>query len=210
MGLLTCDQAITEDIVDLFHYLTGRSQKTDYQKLLVAPVNMKDRFLALIAREMDHAKNGRPAHIIAKMNSLEDAEIIRALYKASQAGIGIDLIVRGFCTLRPGVPGPQRQHPRHFHHRALPGTFAHFPFLQRQRRPAGGRFLHRLGRLDVSQPASARGSDRPHRSVALRERLWEILQIMLTDRRQAWELHADGSYQRAPTAKASWEPTKFS
>ena len=81
LGLLTCDQAITEDIVDLFHYLTGRSQKTDYQKLLVAPVNMKDRFLALIAREVEHQKAGRPAHIVAKMNSLEDVEIIRAFMR---------------------------------------------------------------------------------------------------------------------------------
>ncbi len=104
-GLLTCDAEITHDVVELFHYLTGRSLKRDYQKLLVAPVNMQSRFLELIEREIEHQKAKRPAAIIAKMNSLEDRKIIRALYRASAAGVSIDLIVRGFCTLRPACRG---------------------------------------------------------------------------------------------------------
>src|SRR5688572_6360193 len=105
LGLLTCDKDITRDLVELFHYLTGRSLKRHYRRLLVAPVNMRDRFLALIAREADHARAGRPAGLIAKMNALEDRRICAVLYDASGAGVPIDLIVRGFCTIRPGVKG---------------------------------------------------------------------------------------------------------
>ncbi|MGH7215517.1 MAG: polyphosphate kinase 1, partial [Tepidisphaeraceae bacterium] len=96
LGLFTCNSAITDDVIELFHYLTGRSLKRDYRKLLVAPVNMRDRFLGKIRREIEHAKAGRPARIVAKMNALQDARTISALYEASQAGVQIDLIVRGF------------------------------------------------------------------------------------------------------------------
>ncbi len=108
LGLLTCRPQITDDLVELFNYLTGRSLQPDYRKLLVAPVTMRDRFLEMIDREIEHHAAGRPAHIIAKMNSLEDRKIIRALYRASQAGVKIDLIVRGFCCLRPGVAASAR------------------------------------------------------------------------------------------------------
>jgi len=104
LGLFTADPQITGDLIELFHYLTGRSLKKDYHKLLVAPVNMKQRFLELIDREIQHARAGRPGAIVAKMNSLEDRQIIDKLYEASGAGVEIDLIVRGFCCVRPGVP----------------------------------------------------------------------------------------------------------
>src|SRR6201999_61255 len=103
LGLFTCNPAIADDVIDLFHYLTGRSLKRDYRKLLVAPVNMRERFLTKIRREIEHAKAGRPAKIVAKMNALQDPKIIDELYAASQAGVRIELFVRGFCCLRPGV-----------------------------------------------------------------------------------------------------------
>jgi polyphosphate kinase len=105
IGLFTCDEAVADDVSDLFNYLTGYSHKSDYQKLLVAPVNLRSKFEALIEREIKHAKAGGKAHLIFKMNSLVDSKIIRALYKASQAGVRIQLLVRGICCLRPGVPG---------------------------------------------------------------------------------------------------------
>ncbi|MBV9124233.1 MAG: polyphosphate kinase 1, partial [Planctomycetes bacterium] len=105
LGLFTCDPGLIADVVDLFHYLTGRSRKTDYRRLLVAPVNMRERFLAMIEREVEHQRAGRPARIIGKMNQLEDRATIEALLRASQAGVEIDLIIRGFCTLAPGIPG---------------------------------------------------------------------------------------------------------
>ncbi|HYJ89194.1 MAG TPA: polyphosphate kinase 1 [Pyrinomonadaceae bacterium] len=105
IGLLTADHEIGDDATDLFNFITGFSRQREYTRLLVAPVNLRDRMLNLIKREAGHAQAGRPAHIIAKINRLTDLEIIDALYKASQNGVKIDLIVRGSCMLRPGVPG---------------------------------------------------------------------------------------------------------
>lgn len=105
MGLFTCDPDICADATDLFNYLTGYSAKKEYRKLLVAPVNMRQRFEALIEREIEHQKAGRPAHLVFKFNALVDKNIIQKLYAASQAGLKVDLIVRGICCLRPGIKG---------------------------------------------------------------------------------------------------------
>jgi polyphosphate kinase len=103
-GLLTCNPVLTRDVVNLFHYLTGHALAPVCTELLVAPTTMRPRFLGLIEREIQHQREGRPARIVAKLNQLEDPDIIEALCRASGAGVQIDLIVRGFCCLRPGVP----------------------------------------------------------------------------------------------------------
>ena len=105
IGMFTCDEEIADDATNLFNYLTGYSAKADYRKLLVAPLNLRARFAAMIEREIDHARAGEKGHLIFKMNALVDVPLIRALYRASQAGVNIQLLVRGFCCLRPGVPG---------------------------------------------------------------------------------------------------------
>lgn len=105
LGLLTSDAEIGADATDLFNFLTGYSHQTKFRKLLVAPVNLRDSFIEFIRREAAHAAKGKPAHIIAKINSLTDEEIALELYKAAQAGVKIDLIVRGVCVLRPGIEG---------------------------------------------------------------------------------------------------------
>jgi polyphosphate kinase len=105
IGLFTNDEEIAGDVSNLFNYLTGYSDKTDYQRLMVAPVNLRSRLEALIAREMQIARRGQKAHLIFKVNSLADPEMIRQLYEASQAGVRIQLLVRGVCCLRPGVAG---------------------------------------------------------------------------------------------------------
>ncbi|MEA2175591.1 MAG: polyphosphate kinase [Blastocatellia bacterium] len=105
IGILTTDEHIGADATDLFNFLTGYSRQSAYRRLLVAPVNLRQRMIALIEREIEHGKSGRPARIIVKINSLTDLNIIRSLYEASQAGVQVDLIVRGICALRPGVPG---------------------------------------------------------------------------------------------------------
>jgi polyphosphate kinase len=105
LGLLTCRPDLGEDATNLFNLLTGICQFQGTRKVLVAPFEMHRRMLELIGREADHARQGLPAHILAKMNSLVDREVIEALYRASQAGVKIDLIVRGICCLRPGLPG---------------------------------------------------------------------------------------------------------
>jgi polyphosphate kinase len=105
LGLFTADEETGADATDLFNYLTGYSRQKEYRRLLVAPVNLRERMMALIEREAEHARAGRPARIIAKINRLADTRIVRSLYEASQAGVPIDLIVRGICMLRPGMPG---------------------------------------------------------------------------------------------------------
>jgi polyphosphate kinase len=104
-GLFTADPEVMDDVSDLFNYLTGYSKRKVYRQLLVAPVSLRADFLALLDREADHARNGRPAHVIIKNNAVTDPAIMRALYRAAQAGVEIDLIVRGVCCLKPGVPG---------------------------------------------------------------------------------------------------------
>ena len=105
LSMLTSDPQITERVHMVFNYLTAHAEIDDYRPLLVAPLTMAESFLGLIRRESEHAQAGRPAHIVAKMNALLEPSVIEALYQASQAGVEIDLIIRGLCTLRPGVKG---------------------------------------------------------------------------------------------------------
>jgi polyphosphate kinase len=105
IGLFTARPSIVADVSELFNYLTGYSNQTDYRELLIAPVALRRRFGKLVAREMGHARRGRPARIIIKSNALTDARIVRLLYRASQAGVTLDLVIRGVCVLRPGIPG---------------------------------------------------------------------------------------------------------
>ncbi|HEY4688641.1 MAG TPA: polyphosphate kinase 1 [Anaerolineae bacterium] len=103
IGLFTCNADLAADATDLFNYLTGYSSKTDYHKLLVAPINLRARFEELISREIEHQRKGEPGHLIFKMNALVDKPMSRLLYQASRAGVKIDLLVRGICCLRPGL-----------------------------------------------------------------------------------------------------------
>jgi len=196
LGLLTCKPEYTDEVAQVFNFLTGRSGHRGYKKLLVAPVNMKQRFYEMIDREIANHEAGKPAHIVAKMNSLEHRGICRALYRASQVGVRIDLIVRGFCCLRPGVPGMSEN----IHVRSIIGRFLEhsriFYFRNGADDPADGLFymgsadwMYRnlLARVEATTPIE----ERP-----LRERIWEVLSIMLADRRQAWIMHDDGTYHQ--------------
>jgi polyphosphate kinase len=119
LGLFTADKEIAADATEFFNYLTGCSKQTDYRRLLIAPVNLREKLTRLIERETAHARAGRPARIVAKLNRLADPAIIQTLYEASQAGVSIDLIVRGVCLLRPGVAGLSEN----IHVRSIVGRF---------------------------------------------------------------------------------------
>jgi polyphosphate kinase len=195
LGLFTCNAPIGEDVIDLFHFLTGRSLKRDYRRLLVAPVNMRDRFLSKIRREIDHAKAGRPGRIVAKMNALQDPKIIQSLYEASHAGVSVDLIVRGFCCLRPKVAGLS-ENIRVF---SILGRFLeHSRIFWFQNDGAGEFYIGSADwmyrNLDYRVEAIT-----PVEDPTLRERLREILDIMLADKGHAWELEPDGSWTRRST-----------
>ncbi len=194
VGYFTAKPEYTEDVVELFHFLTGRSLKRTYHKLLVAPAEMKDGILARIKQEIEFAKAGKPARIIAKCNSLEERDLVRALYEASQAGVEVELIVRGFCCLRPRVKGLSER----IRVISVIGQFLEHSrilfFSRGQANPLDGEFLigsadlmyrNLLGRIETMSPIE---------SPIAKERLWEILDTHLSDRRLAWEMQSDGTY----------------
>jgi len=196
VGLFTCNLAITQDVVNLFHHLTGHSQPPVGQALLVAPNTMRPRLLDLIRREESNKRAGLPAHIVAKMNQLEDPEIIEALCGAASAGVPIDLIIRGFCCLQPGVEGRTEG----IRVRSIIGRFLEhsriFHFAAGRDNPVEGDFFigsadwmyrNLSSRVEVVTPVFA---------PPLKERLWEVLSICLQDRREAWELGKGGTYTR--------------
>ena len=156
-GLLTCDPVIGEDLVNLFHHITGYAPEQNYQRLLVAPWHLRERFLELIDREIERQREHGDGRIIAKMNGLDDLPVIQALYRASQADVPVDLIVRGHSRLRPGLKGLQREHPGDQHHRPLPRARSHLLLPQRRRR----RGVHRQRRLEAAQPQRSDRGRRP-------------------------------------------------
>jgi polyphosphate kinase len=194
VGLLTADPLVTGDIVTLFHYLTGRARTPFFETLLVAPIQMRATFEQLIEREIENHVAGRPARIVAKLNQLEDPDVCALLSRASGAGVPVDLIVRGLCCLAPGVPGITDN----VRIRSIVGRFLEhsriFHFAAGAEDPLDGEFL--IGSADwmhrnLSERVEAAV---PIRARRLRTRLWEILEVCLADRRNAWQMQPDGSY----------------
>ncbi len=199
-GLLSASPSLGADLTDLFNVLTGFASPAGYRKLIVAPRGMRERFIEMIHRETGHLRAGSPARIVAKMNALVDPDIIAALYEASGAGVPIDLIVRGICCLRPGLPGVSET----IRVISIVGRFLEhsraFYFLN------GGAEEVYFGSADWMP----RNLDRRIEAVtpiddpADREALRDLLLLMWHDNRQAWDLRPDGSYEqrRPPSAEA--------
>lgn len=198
LGLLSCREDLGADITDLFNFLTGYSRQQSYRKLLVAPVSLRKRMLEMIDRETKQCKNGDTGRIVAKMNALVDKPIIEALYAASRAGVQIDLIIRGICCLRPDVPEVSEN----IRVISIIGRFLEhsriFYFYN------GGQEEVYIGSADWMTRNLTRRVEAvtPIDDPAIAKELEEILGIMLSDNRQAWELQSDGSYiQRRPASE---------
>jgi polyphosphate kinase len=194
IGLFTSDEAIGADATDLFNYLTGYSSKEDYRKLMIAPVQLRENFRKLICQEMAHHKQYGDGRLILKMNALVDEDMIRLLYRASQGGVQVDLIVRGICCLRPGVEGLSEnirvisvlgrflEHSRiyYFHNhgdeKVLMGSADLMPRNLNQR-------------VEVLFPV-----ENPEMVQHIRE---NVLEIYLKDNIKAWRMQPDGSYEYA-------------
>ena len=192
IGLLSCDEDLGADLTDLFNSLTGYARGSRYRKILVAPNALRDKTIEMIERTAERHTARRPGRIIMQMNALVDAACIRALYAASQAGVEIDLIVRGICRLRPGVPGVSD----HIRVRSIVGRFLEHSRIWTF---AGGRRReYYIGSADLMP----RNLDlrvevvTPVTDPDLTGRLQEILDVMLADNVQAWELSEDGSWHR--------------
>lgn len=208
VGLFTADEEIGADASELFNYLTGCSRQTEYRKLLVAPVNLREKMIGLIEREISHSQAGKPARIIAKINRLADNDIIEKLYEASQAGVKIDLIVRGICMLRPGVEGLSEnisvrniigrflEHSRVFY-------FANGSDEEIYIGSADWMSRNLKHRIEVITPVS---------DVKLKQYLKdEVLAVYLRDNQEARELQPDGSYTavRRATGEAPFASQAF-
>jgi polyphosphate kinase len=193
VGLLSADPELGADVSELFNFLTGYSRQRRFGRLLVAPVGLRSNIIRLIRREAARPGGGR---IILKVNSLVDPEIVEALYAASQSATEIDLIVRGLCSLRPGVPGLSER----IRVRSLVGRFLEHSRIFRFG-PDGDAAEYYLGSSDLMP----RNLDRrveamvPVLDPALQERLAQILEVELEDDVLAWDLHADGSWSKHPT-----------
>ena len=192
-GLLTCDPAIGDDVSQLFNALTGYALEARYQRLLVAPDAMRSRILEMIDQEIARQQQHGDGRIIFKMNQLVDPACIRALYRASMAGVNIDLQIRGICCLRPGVPGISET----ISVTSIVGRFLEHARVYYFRN--GGKDVVYLGSADLMQ----RNLDRrvetlfPISDTRLRDIIiQQILDVHLRDTAQCWELHADGAYQR--------------
>ncbi|HEX8860422.1 MAG TPA: RNA degradosome polyphosphate kinase [Actinomycetes bacterium] len=197
IGLLTCDEQITTDLTNLFNSLTGYARGTRYRRILVAPDGLREAVIELIGRVARRHSPRRKGRIVMQMNSLVDAACIRALYAASQAGVEIDLIVRGICRLRPGVPGVSET----IRVRSIVGRFLEHPrawMFQNGRERS-----YYIGSADLMP----RNLDHRVEAVTpvddpdLTDRLQEILDVMLADNVQAWELGSDGTWQRLAPAE---------
>lgn len=204
LGLFSCREDLAADLTDLFNFLTGYSRQKAYRKILVAPLTLRDRMEALIRREIDHAKQGRPGKIVAKMNSLVDPAIIKLLYQASQAGVSIDLIVRGICCLRPGIAGVSDN---------IRVISVIGRFLEHSRIFC----FHNNGQPEYyigSADWMTRNLDRrveavtPVEEPALAAELQGILATLLADNRQAWDMAPEGTFsQRQPDAEDAEQGT---
>ena len=196
LGLLTCDEAIGEDLTELFNYLTtGYKPRRRYKKLLLAPTTLKQGLISRIEKEVEHHRAGRPAGVQMKMNALEDADVTRALYEAARAGVKIDLIVRDTCRLRPGIPGiTENVRVVSIVGRFLEHTrIVHFE--------AGGDPEYWIGSADcMKRNLESRVEVLcPVEDPRHRQEIQAILDLQLEDQRSAWEMDSDGSYtQREP------------
>jgi polyphosphate kinase len=192
LGLLTARPEIGADVTDLFNVLTGLSRQRSFRRLLVAPHSLRSGFLRLVEREVAHAAAGRPAHITIKTNAIVDYPVIEALYGASSAGVDIDLIVRGACSLQPGIPGLSER----IRVRSIVGEFLEHSRIWGFEN--GGEREFYIGSADLMD----RNLDRrveavvPVEDSEAKARLAEIVEVMLADDRRSWQLQPDASWVR--------------
>lgn len=191
-GIFTCNENYGEDATAVFNMLSGYSEPARWNKLVVAPIWLRDRFIALIDREIAHAKEGKEAYIVAKMNSLCDRQIIEKLYEASSVGVEIYLVIRGICCLRTGIPGVSE----HIHVTSIVGTFLEHSRIF---------YFYNNGQEDIYMGSAdwmPRNLDRrveivfPEEDDVIKDRIKHILDVLLRDNLKAYAMLSDGTYAK--------------
>ena len=191
-GIFTCNENYGEDATAVFNMLSGYSEPARWNKLVVAPIWLRDRFIALIDREIAHAKEGKEAYIVAKMNSLCDRQIIEKLYEASSVGVEIYLVIRGICCLRTGIPGVSE----HIHVTSIVGTFLEHSRIF---------YFYNNGQEDIYMGSAdwmPRNLDRrveivfPVEDDVIKDRIKHILDVLLRDNLKAYAMLSDGTYAK--------------
>ena len=202
-GLLTCNDDVTNDVIQVFNYLTGRSRHKEYEQILVAPVTMRSQFAHRIKREIAHAKAGRPARIVAKMNQFEDPKMMQLIIRASQAGVQCDLIIRGFCCLKAGVPG----YTDNVRITSIIGDFLEhsrvYHFANGKKDPLRGDWC--IGSADWMKRNLVQRVEviTPITDLQAKKRLHRIVEVNLADRNDAWSMDVHGEWhQPTPSAGA--------
>jgi polyphosphate kinase len=206
LGLFTADPDIVSDVSDVFNYLTGYSNQKEYRAMIVAPVQLRQRLRELIEREIEHAQAGRPARLMIKVNAITDDQKIRLLYRAAQAGVSMDLMVRGICCLRPGVPGVSDN----IRVRSIVGRFLEHSRIY---------WFHNNGQEEMyigSADLMERNLDRrvetlvPIRDAEILEHLRDIvLGAYLRDTDRAMVLDSSGHYERPPNGSEHFDAQQF-
>jgi polyphosphate kinase len=199
-GLLTADEDLGADATDLFNYLTGLSRQRRYRKLIVSPFNLHEWSINMIKKEIANAALGRPARIVAKMNALTDTRIIKALCQASRAGVSIDLVVRGICCLKPGVPDLSEN----IRVMSIVGRFLeHSRVFYFENGGDPQVYLSSADWMERNLDARVETTF-PIEDPRIKSRLIsELLQVVLRDTAKAHELEADGTYRRRPAEPGS-------
>jgi polyphosphate kinase len=195
LGLLTCRPEIGADVTDLFNVLTGLSRQRAFRRILVAPHSLRSRFLDLVEREVGHVAAGRPGRIVLKLNAIVDVAVIEALYRAAQAGVDIELVIRGACSIQPGLPGVSER----IRVRSIVGEFLEHSRIWGFEN--GGDREWYIGSADLMD----RNLDRrieavtPVEDAEARARIASIIEVMLADDRRSWELQPDATWVRTET-----------
>ncbi len=194
LGLFTSDPKLSKELIKGFHYLTGMAGRSEFKQILVSPLNLKQKLLELIENERQHAHCGRPSHLFIKCNNMDDIDIVKALYRASQAGTKIELVIRGFTTLYPELPRlSENIHVRSILGRLLEHSRIYY-FSDGKKDPLHGKFF--MGSSDVMRRSFQERVELvvPLLHLETRKNLWEYIEALKSPRCKRWQMNSDGTY----------------